>query len=224
MIPRNVRGWAYNCVVNTGNDLVKYRLEKIKNENPYYKKFIVLIESNQYDSAIAEVFPAYRQICYRHGGLKDKNTRLLIKKKWYERLEVDFIHCNEPWVGPQGGVQPGRVFPVGILGRGKKRLVIIGIHLSWNGSDKNEETRREERGKLNSYLASLPETYSVLMPGDWNMGTQNIRNFIHADGFKVLSGTHKGVDHTGSINIDGSAGHSLNYGSDHPLQLVQCDD
>lgn len=224
MIPRKVRGWAYNCVVNRQPYVVEAALRHIKNENPYYNKFVVLIESNQYDNAINEVFPGYRQICYRKGGLKDKNTRLLIKKKWYERLEVDFIHCNESWNGPQGGLQPGRVFPVGILGRGKKRLVIIGIHLAWNGNGKNKKAAQEEHNKLNIYIKSLPPTYSVLAMGDWNRGESTVSTYIDVKKWKVLRGTPKGVDHTGAINIDGTANHGEKYGSDHPLQLVRCND
>ena len=93
--------------------------------------------------------------------------------------------------------------------------------MSWNGTGSNNRSRLEERQKINAYLNSLPSTYSVLMPGDWNMGVQAIKNFIHADGFRVLPGTDKGVDHTGAILVKGTSRHGLRYGSDHPLQFMR---
>ena len=129
MKPRKpFNGFAYNCVVNRNHNELYKVLKAIVADNLGFK-YAVIIESNQYDDELEEVFESYRQVCYRHRYPKDKNTRIFVKKRWYERLEVHFIVCEEYWTGPQGGLQPGRVFPVAILGRGKKRLVLSLIHI-----------------------------------------------------------------------------------------------
>lgn len=182
-----------------------------------HPQVIVLHEAREYVAALRAGLPGYRAYAWRRGGPKSANTFVLVRRDlrvtYFSRLRM-----ATAWVGPKGGVQPGRLFPiVDIGGRGGHR--IVGVHRSTaagNGSARAEEFaallklagRRSSRRRTLVIVGDLNGSATSMAPGSPGDLAKRIGGHVvpgHGPDMAVVR------DGTGT----GTPGPSL--GSDHPL-------
>lgn len=183
---------------------------------------IVVHEAHQYRAAIkARMADDYRLYAAR-GWAKAASTIVLVRRSvaverwWALRMKLS-------WIGPQGGLQPGRTMPVIRL----ERWTVVGVHKAWGlPRGRNLRSVGEEFDRLVK-LASRKSMHRkpLVLVGDWNAGPRS----THPDAPRTLAARiggrvivpGPGVDYAIVRGCHGGGFPVQRHGSDHPAHLYR---
>lgn len=220
---RKIASW--NCKVNRdNNDVVNAVRDIIFKHDP---DALSLQEALKYRLDLEDEFDDRYEFVYDPTATFENrraSTILMVKRskrlKRSNVLNTLYIRNDEEWVGPEGGTQPGRSYPVALC---RDNWAYFGIHRVTAYSSRNSTASVEENKALVLNMKrAAAKGYNFIAAGDWNSTAQaehprSVKGIARATHSNLLVGA--GVDHAIGYGVKATCWIGPKYGSDHSLKV-----